>query len=52
MDFLGMIYDAIYYVGIQTIRYGKRFFRWQDMLSVKITVNEHNCRFITSDGIN
>ncbi len=35
MDFLGMIYDAIYYVGIQTIRYGKRFFRWLLSLLLK-----------------
>ena len=35
MDFLGMIYNAIYYVGIQTLRYGKRFFRWLLSLLLK-----------------
>ncbi len=35
MDFLEMLYDAIYFVGIQTLRYGKRFFRWLLSLLLK-----------------
>jgi hypothetical protein len=35
MDFLETIYNAIYYVGIQTLRYGKRFFRWLLSLLLK-----------------
>ncbi len=35
MDFLEMMYDAIYFVGIQTLRYGKRFFRWLLSLLLK-----------------
>ena len=30
-----MLYDAIYFVGIQTLRYGKRFFRWLLSLLLK-----------------
>lgn len=35
MDFLEMLYDAIYLVGIQTLRYGKRFFGWLLSLLLK-----------------
>lgn len=35
MDFLNMVYDQVYYVGIQTLRYGKRFFRWLLSLLLK-----------------
>jgi murein DD-endopeptidase MepM/ murein hydrolase activator NlpD len=28
VEFLDMIYRQIYYIGIQTMRYGKRFFSW------------------------
>lgn len=35
MEFLEMLYDAIYLVGIQTLRYGKRFFRWLLSLLLK-----------------
>lgn len=35
MEFLEMLYDAIYFVGIQTLRYGKRFFRWLLSLLLK-----------------
>ena len=30
-----LIYNQIYYIGIQTIRYGKRFFRWFGSLLLK-----------------
>lgn len=30
-----LIYNQIYYIGIQTIRYGKRFFRWLGSLLLK-----------------
>ena len=35
MEFLEMLYDGIYFVGIQTLRYGKRFFRWLLSLLLK-----------------
>ena len=35
MEFLEMLYDAIYLVGIQTLRYGKRFFGWLLSLLLK-----------------
>ncbi len=35
MDFLEMVYDGIYFVGIQTLRYGKRFLRWLLSLLLK-----------------
>ncbi|MBO5332847.1 MAG: peptidoglycan DD-metalloendopeptidase family protein [Clostridia bacterium] len=35
MEFLEMLYDAIYFVGIQTLRYGKRFLRWLLSLILK-----------------
>ena len=35
MDFLDAIYRQIYYIGIQTIRYGKRFFSWLVSLLLK-----------------
>lgn len=35
MEFLEMLYDAVYLVGIQTLRYGKRFFGWLLSLLLK-----------------
>ena len=35
MDFLDTIYRQIYYIGIQTLRYGKRFFSWLLSLLLK-----------------
>lgn len=35
MGFLNQIYDGIYYVGIQTLRYGKRIFKWLLSLLLK-----------------
>lgn len=35
MNFLKSVYDEIYYVGIQTLRYGKRFFKWLLSLLLK-----------------
>ena len=35
MGFLNHIYDEIYYVGIQTLRYGKRIFKWLLSLLLK-----------------
>ena len=57
MGFLNQIYDGIYYVGIQTLRYGKRIFKWLLSLLLKpikalgmlvftliIVVNKHALR--------
>lgn len=35
MGFLNQIYDGIYYVGIQALRYGKRIFKWLLSLLLK-----------------
>ena len=35
MEFLEILHDAIYLVGIQTLRYGKRFLRWLLSLLLK-----------------
>ncbi len=35
MDFFGILYRQIYYIGIQTIRYSKRFFSWLLSLLLK-----------------
>lgn len=35
MGFLNQIYDGIYYVGIQSLRYGKRIFKWLLSLLLK-----------------
>lgn len=35
MAFFEAVYDRIYFVGIQTLRYGKRFFRWLLSLLLK-----------------
>ena len=35
MEILDFLYKQIYYIGIQTIRYGKRFFTWLLSLLLK-----------------
>lgn len=35
MDFLDTVYRQIHYIGVQTLRYGKRFFSWLLSLLLK-----------------